>query len=93
MVFFLDKTYQSISPNEQKYVQAWDLKNVRLESLLIKKQMYKFITNVQRCLSSPSWSTIKKKKPIVISSDQPARLVPTFRENPMLAEVYFLVNS
>ena len=33
---------------------------------MIEKQKYKFITNVQRCLSSRYWSTIKNKKPIVI---------------------------
>jgi len=33
-----------MTPNEQGFVQAWDLKNVRLEPLLIEKKMYKITT-------------------------------------------------
>ena len=50
--------------------------------------MYKFITNVQRCLSSPSRSTIMNKKPIVLPSAPLA-------QNPLLAVVHLslLINN
>jgi len=42
-----------MTANVQGFVQAWDLKNVRPEPLLIEKQMYKITTKSPAMLLSP----------------------------------------
>jgi len=42
-----------VAHNEQGFVQAWDLKNVRPEPLLIEKQMYKITTKSSAMFVKP----------------------------------------
>ena len=50
-----------VAYNEQGFVQAWDLKIVRPEPLLIEKQMYKITTKSSPMLVKPELKLIANK--------------------------------
>jgi hypothetical protein len=68
-----------IAANEQGFVQAWDLKNVRPQPLLIEKQMYKISCKSPTMFVKPELKLIANYSR---SLQRPAMLA----QNPMLGE-------
>ena len=52
------RVWNQLAANEQGFVQAWDLKNVRPEPLLIEKQMYKISCKSSAMLVKPELKPI-----------------------------------
>ena len=58
---YMCRMFNRVTHNEQGFVQAWDLKNVRPEPLMIEKQIYKISCKSSAMLVKPELKLIANK--------------------------------